>query len=337
MAYNVKFLKGLAANYASISVKDVNTFYFTTDDNQLYLGSVKLSNASEIAAAVERIAQNEQDIITINESLATITGEGEGSIKKAVADAKTELEGKIGDISTLTTTSKTTLVGAINELKNSIGQTESGGIVTIEEGTSVDYAKVYTVKQGASTIGTINIPKDMVVSSGAVVVNPEGQTAGTYIELTLANATNDKIYVNVASLVDIYTAQASAAEIQIDINSNTREISATIVNGSVATEKLADGAVTTVKIADGNVTLDKLGSGVKDSLAKADSALQSIDIASGTANGTIAVKGTDVAVTGLKSAAYQESAAFETAGAAAQVKTEVVEYIDKALTWGTIQ
>lgn len=38
---------------------------------------------------------------------------------------------------------------------------------------------------------------------------------------------------------------------------------------------------------------------------KADSALQQADIASGTANGTIAVKGTDVAVKGLASAAYK--------------------------------
>lgn len=39
--------------------------------------------------------------------------------------------------------------------------------------------------------------------------------------------------------------------------------------------------------------------------AKADSALQKADIVSGTANGTIAVKGTDVAVKGLASAAYK--------------------------------
>lgn len=336
MAYDVKFLKGTASKYTAISVKDANTFYFTTDDNQLYLGEIKLSNAGDIAAAILRIAKNEQDITTINESLATITGEGDGSIKKAVADAKTELEGKIGDISTLNTTAKTNVVAAINELKQSIGATESGGVVSIEEGSSEDYAKVYTVKQGSATVGTINIPKDMVVSSGKVVVNPEGQTAGTYIELTLANATSDKIYVNVASLVDIYTAKAGAAEIQVAIDSSTREISATIVNGAVGTEKLAAAAVTTEKIADGNVTLIKLSTDVRASLAKADSALQASDIASGTENGSIAVKGTDVKVTGLKSAAFAETTAFDQAGAAATAKSEAIAYIDEALTWGSM-
>lgn len=49
--------------------------------------------------------------------------------------------------------------------------------------------------------------------------------------------------------------------------------------------------------------------------AKADSALQSSNIATGTSNGTIAVKGTNVAVKGLGSAAYTASSAYEKAGA----------------------
>lgn len=47
--------------------------------------------------------------------------------------------------------------------------------------------------------------------------------------------------------------------------------------------------------------------------ATIDSALQQTDITTGSANGTIAVKGTDVAVAGLGSAAYTESNAYATA------------------------
>lgn len=47
--------------------------------------------------------------------------------------------------------------------------------------------------------------------------------------------------------------------------------------------------------------------------AKADSALQKTDIATGTANGTIKVKGSDVAVKGLGSAAYTDTNAYATA------------------------
>ena len=49
---------------------------------------------------------------------------------------------------------------------------------------------------------------------------------------------------------------------------------------------------------------------------KADTALQKADIVAGTANGTIAVKGEDVAVTGLGTAAYEAKTSFEVAGAA---------------------
>lgn len=49
--------------------------------------------------------------------------------------------------------------------------------------------------------------------------------------------------------------------------------------------------------------------------AKADSAVQGSDVKTGTENGSISVKGTNVPVKGLGSAAYTESSAYEKAGA----------------------
>ena len=114
---------------------------------------------------------------------------------------------------------------------------------------------------------------EIVVESGEIVVNPEGQEAGTYIKLVLANATNDAIYVNVGTLVDIYKTQANAAQIQLAIDSFTREISATVVAESITATELAANAVTTAKIADGNVTKAKLSTEVQTSLDRADAAL----------------------------------------------------------------
>ena len=51
--------------------------------------------------------------------------------------------------------------------------------------------------------------------------------------------------------------------------------------------------------------------------AKADTALQVASITTGSANGAIAVNGTDVAVKGLGSAAYTDASAYDAAGAAA--------------------
>lgn len=325
---NVIFLQGTAAQYTA-ATKNQNTFYYTTDDKQFYLGEVKLSNAGEIVAAVERITKNENDIRTINSTLTTIQGDEnvDGSIKKAVKEAKDALEAKIGNLENLNTTAKGNLVSAINEVLVAVGAGGTAAAVTMDTTTTTaGMAKSYTLKQGENTIGTIDIPKDMVVRSGEVVVNPEGQTEGTYIVLTLANATEDKIYVNVGTLVDIYKAKANATQIQLAIDSATREISATVVAGSITSTELADAAVVTAKIADGNVTKAKLSTEVQATLDKADSALQKADITTGTANGTISVKGEDVEVKGLGSAAYTDSGAYDAAGSAKAVQDDLTAY-----------
>lgn len=66
---------------------------------------------------------------------------------------------------------------------------------------------------------------------------------------------------------------------------------------------------------------------------KADSALQQSSITSGSANGTIAVSGSDVAVKGLGSAAYTDSTAYDTKGSAATAETNAKEYADSLMTW----
>lgn len=192
----------------------------------------------------------------------------------ANGQVKTNTE-HIGTMDNLETTAKGDLVNAINEVRNAVSAGGTAAAISMEEkstGLAEGILKSYVLKQGENTVGTINIPKDMVVQSGEVVVNPDGQAAGTYIKLTLANATNDVIYVNVGTLVDIYKAKAGAAQVQLAIDSATREISASIVAGSVTATELAANAVTTVKIADGNVTKAKLSTEVQASLDKADAA-----------------------------------------------------------------
>ena len=98
--------------------------------------------------------------------------------------------------------------------------------------------------------------------------------------------------------------------------------------------------------------------------ALADTALQASDIASGTAQGSIKVKGSDIAVTGLGSAAFTEASAYDVNGAAAAAQTAATQaakdyadslagnydvkgsaataesnakiYVDQALTWGEL-
>ena len=208
----------------------------------------------------------------------------------------TAITGLIGDLTTLGTTDKTSIVKAINELVEAI---KSAGKVTIDTTNTTDgYAKSYTVKQGVNdegediVIGIIDIPKDMVVTSGNVQTFtdegtlPEGVTkTGTYIVLTIANSTSDKLYIDVENLITNYRVKLNATQVQLAIDPVTREISATIVNGSVGSDALADDAVIAIKIKDGNVTKEKLEQDVQDTLEKAKNAVSDVKV-----NGTALTK-----------------------------------------------
>ena len=97
MAYNVKFLKGASAEYSVLENKDMNTFYYV-DNKDLYLGTIKLSNGEDLAAAILRVAENETDIANLQRDIAGLTGgEGNnGTISTMISDAinalRTELK-----------------------------------------------------------------------------------------------------------------------------------------------------------------------------------------------------------------------------------------------------
>ena len=121
----------------------------------------------------------------------------------------------------------------------------------VKDEASSDYAAVYHLTKGGVNVGaSINIPKDMVVKSGAVVTNPEGQTAGTYIVLTLANATEDKIYIPVDSLIE-YVTSGSAADDMVVVNvSGDHKVTATITDGKVTKAKLDVSVQASLGLAD---------------------------------------------------------------------------------------
>ena len=104
---------------------------------------------------------------------------------------------------------------------------------------SGDYAAVYYLTADGEKVGTeINIPKDMVVESGAVVTNPEGQEAGTYIELKLQNV-EEPLYINVGNLIEYVTGgTATDGIITVSVDSN-HVATATINNGTITLNKLA--------------------------------------------------------------------------------------------------
>lgn len=252
---SVDFQSLTEAQFNAIATKDVGTFYYVNNKSKLYFGNVLLSSGDDVTSVLTRITQAETDIDT--------------------------LEAAVGTLSSLSTTAKSNLVAAINELKSKADTDRTNAKVTLtEQAGTGDVLKKYIVKQGATEVGTINLAKDIVVQSGQVVVDPTGQPAGTYIELTLSNAAGSKIYINVADLASTYTAQGSAAQVQVAISASN-EISATLVAGSIGATELANNAVTTAKIANNAITSAKIADGTINSADLADNSITAAKINNG--------------------------------------------------------
>ena len=129
---------------------------------------------------------------------------------------------------------------AVKEALSALPSNYSIKAVTPEEGFSTSYQLWYTVGEESKPVegaATINIPKDMVVSGGEVVTNPEGQEPGTYIKLTLANATNDTLYIPAAKLVDTYTGDT-----YINVSGYTLSLNVSTLATALATEQALKSA-----------------------------------------------------------------------------------------------
>lgn len=151
-------------------------------------------------------------------TVAEIKAEGQAII--AVKENKGVISATAGDIAaahvTIADTANHFNAGTVEAaLEELYSQSGAGSKVTVEEaaGTEASVLKVYTIKQGGSEVGKINIPKDLVVTSGSVVKgnwagdvfteNASGN--GTALKLVIANQTNP-VYINTLDLVKDHTA-----------------------------------------------------------------------------------------------------------------------------------
>ena len=308
-------------------------------------GTVKFNDEDVAVAGLKDAAYTE--VATLNTTAqgyadAVLGTEGDDSTKntvygakKAAAEALAAANSKVASVAATankgieiggTATAPTVGIKLDPAVGNAATLSAAGLKVTIpaaaeytiaKKADSGDYAAIYQLTKDGTPVGVdINIPKDMVVKSGAVVKNPAGQPAGTYIVLTLANATSDKLYINVDSLIEYVTG-------------------GTPTDGIITTS-VSDDFVLTATINNGTITKEKLVTAVQTSLGKADSALQKADITTGTANGNISVGGTDVPVAGLKDAAYATVASINTTakGYADAVLGTAADGADKNTVYG---
>ena len=99
---------------------------------------------------------------------------------------------------------------------------------SVVSGSDDDYAAVYTLQKtlengNIENVGTINIPKDIVVKSGEVVTDPTDKDPGTYLKLVLSNDTATEIFINVGDLIEYVTSGSKPTDdIILSIDSDNK-------------------------------------------------------------------------------------------------------------------
>ena len=154
------------------------------------------SNSNHITVGVEQVAGKITSVTVSDSDIASAallgTKEDASTAQTAFGYIAKEVADRTAAINALSTSSTVKLEDAAG--------TESGVL------------KVYTIKQGGTSVGTINIPKDLVVTSGSVVKGTwDGNTftenvsgSGTALKLVIANQPNP-VYINTLDLVKDHT------------------------------------------------------------------------------------------------------------------------------------
>ena len=271
---SVKFLSGTYAQYTALGTYDPSTLYFISE-GAIYKGNV---NCTDQVVIVETLPQTlvggkiyiEKDsgkvtyydgttsTVVVPATVGSIgdaTPDTDLANVKAIKDFVAAELAKIPAAVDYTVTITDEAAGTGEKTKQTIKQGKSGSEKEI--GTIVvpdlkmevkaipndGYLKTYQFTYGTGTTFEVDIPKDLVVTAGEVIVVGDespvsGLTNGTYLKLVIANQT-EPVYINTNSLVDVYTGKTVTDGVSIAISS-TNEISATLVGKAVSEANLDD-------------------------------------------------------------------------------------------------
>lgn len=278
---NVKFLSGTYAQYSALPVKDANTLYFI--DGQIFKGDVSYSDQIVVVAALpDTLVAGKIYVNTTDKSVtyydgatstvivpATVGAIGDSTPDTDLANVKAIKDFVAAQIAKIPAAVDYTVtlvddIAAEGELtKQTIKQGKAGsekevGTIVVPDlkmevkATPNDgYLKTYQFTYGTGSTFEIDIPKDLVVTAGEIIVvnssSPvSGLTDGTYLKLTIANQT-DPVYINTSDLCDVYTGKAATDGVSIVVSASN-EISATLVGKAVTEANLEDTLAT--KISD---------------------------------------------------------------------------------------
>ncbi len=327
----------LANKVDKVEGKGLSTNDYTDAEKEKLAGVASGAQAN----VIETVKVNGTALTVTDKAVDILVAEGtaNGTVKVNGVDVNVHGLGSAAyqdttafDASGAAATAKSEVIGDASDSGDTLGKLEdrlegleTGSSVSISTATTTEgYLKSYTFSQNGNQIGVIDIPKDLVVTSGQIV-----EVSGAkYLRLTIANQ-SEPVDIAVADLVDVYT-QGNGIEI-----STGNVISAKVVAGNglsvdangiamAAASSAGAGAMSAAHYdklegieagAEVN-TLEGVQVNGADLTPDANKKVN-VTITAGTNNGTIAVNGSDVAVTGLGSAAYENTTAFDAAGTAA--------------------
>lgn len=323
-------------------------------DGTIADGGVKLADLAKTADVTKSVSDAKSSLqtqITANKNtLDTLNGSATtaGSIKKQIADAKAELEKKITNSEyddsalagrvTAAEEKLTTLTGA-DTVTGSVAKQVKDAVSALENG------QVKTNKTDIASLKSGKANKATTLAGYGITDAYTQEQTNSAIASAVANAGHLKREivatlpaVDVADEHTIYMVAKATGTVGSGNGNGYDEYMLVVSGSSKKFEKIGDSAVDLTDYAtkayadqseaDAVKTAKSYADGLAKNYAtaeqgkKADSAVQ--NVASGKANGTISVDGSDVAVTGLGTAAYEAKTAFDAAGTA-QTKVSALE------------
>ena len=277
---DVLFKSGTYAQYVGLAAKDDNTIYFI-DNGQIYKGGTSYTDQIAVVSALpDTLVAGKVYVNTTDKSVtyydgttstvvvpATVGTIGDSTPDTDLANVKAIKDFVAAEIAkipaqvdyTVTLVDETTGTGELTKQTIKQGkagsETEVGTIVVpdlkmeVKATPNDGYLKTYQLTYGTGSTFEIDIPKDLVVESGEVIVVTDdapvsGLTNGTYLKLVIVNQ-DEPVYIDVKDLCDVYTGKTATDGVSVSV-SDTNEISATLVGKAVAEANLDDALATKI-------------------------------------------------------------------------------------------
>lgn len=256
----------------------------------------------DVAALEGRVDTLEGEMNTVQGQITTINGEGEGSIKKALSDAKAYTD---TEVAKKANAQHTHAIADVTDLQTTLDGKANKAITLAGYGITDAYTQTQTDSKIAEAIAAAPHLKREIVEELPAVGSADANTIYMVpADGSISDPGEETSHYNEYMLIN--GAFELIGTSQVDLSGYATE---TFVTNAINALDVADAAVTNQYVSQVVQTDGKI--------AVTRAALPVTSVTEGSANGTIAVNGTNVNVHGLGTAAYTDAADYEAAGAAA--------------------